>query len=185
MASGLPITQRQNHSYRVVYYEPAGTDATIYDPAPDFRFVNDTGSDVVVITQVLPKSKLRFEFWGTRDGRVQKQSAVKLWDVTVPPEPKLIETSSLTDGKKKCFESAHNGAKTSFTYTITYPDGQVKAKTFTSFYKPWQQQCLVGKTGAPNIIVAKDGSIKEIPSAPGAAAVTLSTGIEQPPGFGQ
>jgi vancomycin resistance protein YoaR len=182
MASGLPVTMRQNHSYRVVYYEPAGTDATIYDPAPDFRFVNDTGSDIVVITKVLPKSKLSFEFWGTRDGRVQKQGPIKIWDETSPPDPKLIETSGLADGKKKCFESAHKGAKTSFTYTITYPDGRVKAKTFTSFYKPWQQQCLVGKTGAPNIVIAKDGSIKEI--AP-AQPVTPTTGLVQAPGFSQ
>ena len=185
MASGLPVTMRQNHSYRVVYYEPAGTDATIYDPAPDFRFVNDTSSDVVVITKVLPKSKLRFEFWGTRDGRVETQSPVKIWDETSPPAPKMIETSGLADGKTKCFESAHKGARTSFTYTITYPDGQVRSKAFNSLYKPWQQQCLVGKTGAPNIIIGKDGSIKEIPPTPGAAAVTLSTGLEQPPGLGQ
>ncbi|PJA91906.1 hypothetical protein CO134_02925, partial [Candidatus Kuenenbacteria bacterium CG_4_9_14_3_um_filter_39_14] len=33
--AGLPITQRRNHSYRVGYYEPAGTDATIYSPWPD------------------------------------------------------------------------------------------------------------------------------------------------------
>jgi vancomycin resistance protein YoaR len=182
MASGLPVTMRQNHSYRVVYYEPAGTDATIYDPAPDFRFVNDTSSDVVIITKVLPKSKLRFEFWGTRDGRVEMQGPVKITDETNPPDPKLIETSSLADGKKKCFESAHKGAKTSFTYTITYPDGHVKTKVFNSLYKPWQQQCLVGKTGAPNIIIAKDGSIKEILPA---QTVTLSTGLEQPPGLNQ
>jgi len=30
--AGLPVTSRRNHSYRVSYYEPAGTDATIYDP---------------------------------------------------------------------------------------------------------------------------------------------------------
>lgn len=183
MASGLPVTQRQNHSYRVVYYEPAGTDATIYDPAPDFRFSNDTGSNIVIITKVLPKSRLRFEFWGTRDGRVEKQSAVKLWNETKPPAAKLIETSELADGKQKCFETAHAGATTEFTYTITYPDGRVEKKVFRSVYKPWQQQCLIGKAGAPRIVLGKDGSIKELPAKPGEAVLTLSTGIEQPAGF--
>ncbi len=162
MGSGLPVTQRQNHSYRVVYYEPAGTDATIYDPAPDFKFVNDTDSHAILITKI-SGDNARFELWGTRDGRVQKQSSIKMWNVTQPPEPKLIETSTLADGVKKCFESAHAGASTSFTYTITYPDGTTKAQDFRSVYKPWQQQCLIGKAGAPRISLGKDGAIKELP----------------------
>ena len=34
--AGFKITERRNHGYRVRYYEPAGTDATIYDPAQIF-----------------------------------------------------------------------------------------------------------------------------------------------------
>ena len=42
MNAGLPILERQNHSYRVRYYEPpVGMDVTIYEPKPDFRFRND------------------------------------------------------------------------------------------------------------------------------------------------
>ncbi len=173
MGAGLPITQRQNHSYRVRYYEPAGTDATLYDPAPDFKFVNDTASHAVLITKITG-DLARFEFWGTRDGRVQKQGPIKTWNVTAPPEPKLIETSELAEGAKKCFETPHAGATTSFTYAITYPDGTVKTQDFRSVYKPWQQQCLVGKAGAPRISLGKDGSLKELPpdqSATGAEAI--------------
>jgi vancomycin resistance protein YoaR len=37
MNAGLKVTERQNHSYRVGYYEPpVGMDATIYLPKPDF-----------------------------------------------------------------------------------------------------------------------------------------------------
>ncbi|WKZ28789.1 MAG: VanW family protein [Patescibacteria group bacterium] len=167
MGAGLPITQRQNHSYRVRYYEPAGTDATLYDPAPDFKFINDTQSHAVLITKIIGDIA-RFEFWGTRDGRVQKQGPIKTWNITPPPEPKLIETSELAEGVKKCFESPHAGATTNFTYSITYPDGTVKAQDFRSVYKPWQQQCLVGKTGAPRIVLGSDGSIKELAPLPSA-----------------
>lgn len=169
MGAGLPITQRQNHSYRVVYYEPAGTDATIYDPAPDYRFVNDTANHVVLITKQIGDT-LRFEFWGTRDGRVQDQSKIELWGVRNPPPAKLIETSALGEGVKKCFEVAHAGATTSFTYTITYPDGTVKEKEFRSVYKPWQAQCLIGKPGAPHISMGRDGSIRETPITASASA---------------
>jgi len=165
MGAGLPVVNRQNHSYRVVYYEPAGTDATIYDPAPDYKFLNDTQDHVVLITKQVGKDTLRFELWGTRDGRVQAQSKVKIWNITPPPAPKLIETSALAEGAKKCFETAHAGATTNFTYTITYPDGHVKSQDFHSVYKPWQAQCLIGKAGAPNIIKASDGAIKELPPA--------------------
>ena len=48
LQSGLPITERRNHSYRVSYYEPAGTDATIYSPHPDLRFINDTGNNILI-----------------------------------------------------------------------------------------------------------------------------------------
>ena len=172
MGAGLPITQRQNHSYRVRYYEPAGTDATLYDPAPDFKFVNDTKHHIVLITKISGDTA-RFEYWGTRDGRVQKQGPVKIWNITPPPEPKLIETSELPEGQKKCFESPHAGATTNFTYAITYPDGNVKSQDFRSVYKPWQQQCLVGKPGAPRIILGKDGAITELPPLEAATSTPI------------
>ena len=49
--SGLPITERRPHAYRVVYYEPAGFDATIYDPRPDLRFINDTENYILIQTK--------------------------------------------------------------------------------------------------------------------------------------
>lgn len=174
MGAGLPITQRQNHSYRVVYYEPAGTDATLYDPAPDFKFINDTASHAVLVTKVIGDS-LRFELWGTRDGRVQAQSKVKIWNVNAPPAPKLIETAELAEGVKKCFESAHAGATTDFVYSITYPDGTVKSKDFHSVYRPWQAQCLIGKPGAARIIMQRDGAIKELPPVETATSTPVTS----------
>lgn len=164
MGAGLPVTQRQNHSFRVRYYEPAGTDATLYDPAPDFKFVNDTGHHVLFITKMIGE-KLRFELWGTRDGRVQYQSPVRIFNVTQPPEPKLIPTSALAPGERRCFENGYAGATTTFTYSVTYPDGTKKDQEFRSYYKPWQAQCLVGTAGAPNIRLQWDGSLKEFPPA--------------------
>jgi vancomycin resistance protein YoaR len=127
MGAGLPVVMRQNHSYRVRYYEPAGTDATLYDPAPDYKFLNDTADHVVLIAKQVGDNSLRFELWGTRDGRVQAQSKIRMWNITSPPPPKLTETSELAEGVKKCYEIAHAGATTNFTYTITYPDGTTSA----------------------------------------------------------
>ncbi len=145
LAAGLPVTERQNHSYRVVYYEPAGTDATIYEPAPDFRFKNDTGHWLLFTTNNNPKhSQLSFTLWGTKDGRVATQTAPNIINITQPPPEKEVESTDIPVGTKKCSEHAHAGADASFSYSVTYPDGHVKSRIFQSHYKPWQAVCLIG-----------------------------------------
>lgn len=71
MQSGLEITYRRNHSYPVAYYGAPGYDATVYQPAPDFRFKNDMKTPVLLKTSIIG-SRVRFEVWGTSDGRVVK-----------------------------------------------------------------------------------------------------------------
>lgn len=149
--SGLPVTERRNHSYRVPYYERdgdgntigPGKDATIYDPAPDFKFLNDTGS-AILITTAIDGNKLTFTFWGRRDGRKADQTLARVFNVVPPPEKKIVETAELPPGEEKCTEHAHPGSDAVFTYTVTYPDGRVEQKDFTSHYKPWGEVCLLG-----------------------------------------
>jgi vancomycin resistance protein YoaR len=152
--SGLKISERRNHSYRVRYYEPAGTDATIYEPSPDFRFVNDTNS-YILINAYIQGDDMTFEFWGTKDGRktlFKGQTEVtrvadlkpKVYNIVSPPAMKLVETLDLPPGKKKCTEVAHNGADADFTYQVTRADGSVTEEVFASHYRPWQAVCLIG-----------------------------------------
>ncbi len=141
--SGLPIVERRNHSYRVRYYEPAGTDATIYDPKPDFRFLNDTQHPILIHTEVKGDEAV-FEFWGTKDGRKVEQSVSRVFNIVAPPAKKLVESLSLAPGKTKCTETAHAGADAEFDYAVTYASGEVKKETFHSHYRPWQAVCLVG-----------------------------------------
>jgi len=141
--SGLPVTMRRNHSYRVSYYEPAGTDATIYDPWPDFRFVNDMETNILIQARV-EGYDLYFDFWGTKDGRKIEKTEPTIYNITAPPSTKYIETLDLEPGKEKCTEHAHNGADAYFEYNVTYPDGELKEKTFSSHYSPWQEVCLIG-----------------------------------------
>jgi len=103
--AGLPITERKPHSYRVSYYEPAGMDATIYGPHPDLRFVNDTGHYILIQTKIIGTT-LRFEFWGTSDGRQVTLTKPKIFNITKPGPTKFIETEELLPGQKKCTEIA-------------------------------------------------------------------------------
>ena len=143
IATGLPITMRHNHSYRVSYYEPAGTDATIYDPWPDLRFINDLASHILIQAKI-SGDDLAFEFWSTSDGRVAEKTKPTIYNIVKPEPAKIIATLELKPGEKKCTEHAHNGADAYFDYKITYADGLVKEKRFSSHYVPWQEVCLLG-----------------------------------------
>ncbi|HPI67043.1 MAG TPA: VanW family protein [bacterium] len=143
--TGLSIFERKPHAYRVSYYEPAGTDATIYAPSPDLKFKNDTPYNLLLQTKVdLNKNLVRFEFWSTSDGRQVATTTPKIFNIVRPPETKYVETTDLPPEKIKCTEVAHSGADTEFNRTIIYADGQVKEETWKSHYRPWQAVCLVG-----------------------------------------
>ncbi len=146
MASGLPVLERQNHSYSVSYYLEnglPGTDATIYPPHPDMKFQNDTGHYILIQTRI-EGDDLYFEFWGMKDGRVSTRTKPNVWDVVSPPETKIIESEDLSPGVKKCTEKSHKGMKAKFDYTVKYSSGEEKIQTFYSTYRPWQAVCLVG-----------------------------------------
>jgi vancomycin resistance protein YoaR len=154
LSSGLPITERRPHKYRVSYYEPAGTDATIYDPRPDVRFVNDTANHVLIQTKITG-NVVTFEFWGTHDGRKVvfegnnktedlTQLKPKIFNITRPGPTKFIETDTLPPGVKKQTESAHNGADATFYRYITLPGAEEKKETWNSHYIAWQAVVLVG-----------------------------------------
>ncbi|MDO8261284.1 MAG: VanW family protein [Candidatus Magasanikbacteria bacterium] len=141
--SGLPVTSRRNHSYRVSYYEPAGTDATIYDPNPDYKFLNDTPYNILIQSRI-EGDNLYFDFWSTEDGRIASSTYPTIYNIVKPAPTKIVETLDLKPGVKKCTESSHNGADAYFDYTVTYPNGEVKNSRFSSHYVPWRAVCLLG-----------------------------------------
>ncbi len=141
--TGLPVTERKPHSYRVSYYEPAGFDATIYDPSPDVKFINDTGHYVLIQTYI-NGNILRFEFWGTDDGREVDVTYPTIFNITYPGPTKEIVSEDLEPGQRRCTERAHNGADAVFYRTITTASGDVNEETWSSTYRPWQAVCLVG-----------------------------------------
>ena len=66
--SGLEIIQRTAHAFPVEYYYPHGFDATVYEPHPDLRFINNTPAHLL-IQAVIQGSQLTFNFYGSNDGR--------------------------------------------------------------------------------------------------------------------
>ncbi|MCK5081057.1 MAG: VanW family protein [Candidatus Moranbacteria bacterium] len=66
--TGLKITERHNHSFPVHYYNPPGTDATVYIPKPDLKIKNTT-EDYLLIQTRIDESKKKFyiDFYSRED----------------------------------------------------------------------------------------------------------------------
>ena len=149
MNAGLPIVERRNHSLVVSYYNDLqngnpGTDATIYDPAPDLKFLNDTGHYLLFQAEMDTQTQqLRFSFWGTSDGRRGTYSAPMVSSWIPVGETQKIETLDLEPGQEKC-QGSHIGANASFVYTVQKPDGTTEEQIFESHYRPLPEICLVG-----------------------------------------
>lgn len=160
MNGALPIVERKSHSLVVRYYSDPrnglpGTDATMYDPAPDFRFENDTGRAVLLQTDVdASKQRLVFTLWGTGDGRKGSFTPPKVsrW---IPFDEEVVrtETDKLPPGEENC-QPAFRGAESSFAYVREFPDGRREERVFTSFYRPLPKTCLVGRAAASTSTLA-------------------------------
>lgn len=168
MNSGLKVVERHNHSLVVSYYnDPSnnnpGTDATIYDPSPDFKFMNDTPNYILLATDMnRSEGMLRFTFWGTSDGRHGSYTPPEVLSWTGSGPAVTKETDTLGPGVKKC-QAAHPGATTNFTYNVTYGDGTTHTEDFYSSYRSLPQICLVGKAAAVLDPVALDAPHTDVP----------------------
>ncbi len=170
MNSGMPITERRNHSLVVPYYNDAsglpGTDATIYEPKPDFRFLNDTGHYILIQTEMnVNTGDLIFTLWGKNDGRKGSYTRPTVTRWIPHGEPKIVETTSMKPGEKNC-QKAYRGADAFFTYTRELPDGAKEDRVFESHYRALPSICLVGvEEKIAECVPAPDGSTT-CPAAP-------------------
>lgn len=150
MNSGLLVTARTNHGLWIPYYnDPSngnpGTDATIYEPNPDFKFKNDTKHHVLISAEMnTATGEMLFYLWGTNDGRKGSYTPPKMLQYIPAGPAKTIETSDLPPGKKEC-QTAHPGAVATFNYIRTWPDGTKEVKEFKSNYRAVPATCYVGK----------------------------------------
>ncbi|HLC87996.1 MAG TPA: VanW family protein [Patescibacteria group bacterium] len=144
--SGLPITARTAHAYRVGYYEqgfPPGLDATIFTPSVDLKFKNDTGHHILVQTKVIGTS-LYIDLYGTSDGRTVEMTKPVITSVTPAPPEIRQEDPSLPKGTVKQVDFAAAGANVSSKRTVTKGGITYINETIKSNFRPWQAVFLVG-----------------------------------------
>lgn len=146
--AGLPIVERNQHSYRVGYYEqdsPPGLDATIYVPSVDLKFKNDTNEYILIQTQINQETQqLSIFLYGTLDGRVINISQPIITN-RIPPPPDLYQDdSTLPKGTIKQVDFKAEGSKVTFTREVTKNGKRIIFDNFISNYAPWQSVYLRG-----------------------------------------
>ena len=98
--AGLEITERRNHAYPVQYYNPQGTDATIYPPHPDLRFKNNTPAYILIQTRI-EGNRLFFDFYGSDDKRNVELIGPYIYDKKPDGSMKAIWTQKVYDKNEK------------------------------------------------------------------------------------
>lgn len=146
--AGLPIVERNQHSYRVGYYEqdsPPGLDATIFTPTVDLKFKNDTGYHILIQSQVdLSNYSLAFYLYGTKDNRQVNISKPVISNVRPAPPDIYQDDPTLPKGEIKQTDFAAPGANVYFTRTVTKNGKTIISDKIFSNYQPWQAVYLRG-----------------------------------------
>lgn len=144
--TGLPVTARTAHAYRVGYYEQGfapGLDATIFAPSVDLKFKNDTGHHILVQARVEGVT-LIVDLYGTSDGRsVQMSKPVILSQTPALPEIRQ-DDPNLPRGTIKQVDWAAAGANIIFTRKVIKGGVEIINETVRSNFRPWQAVFLVG-----------------------------------------
>lgn len=152
--AGLPITERNQHSYRVGYYErdgsPPGFDAAVYDPGVDLKFINDSEHPILIQTHVDEKSmELKFVLHGHSTNRSVRMlpAVAKNWVEHGPPLPDK-EDPDLPLGERLQIEWAVDGVYAEIHREIVV-DGVSHFDQFRSRYRPNREGWLVGTKEVP------------------------------------
>lgn len=145
--SGLPINERNQHSYAVTYYSQIlghGLDATVYLGGPNLKFTNDTGHSILIQAYVENNYELYVVFYGTKDGRSVKMDGPYLSNHRASPPTVYEETTKLKPGEQKVAEKAHPGFDALWYRYLTTATGETKTEAISTKYRAMPTKIMVG-----------------------------------------
>ena len=128
-------------SYRVRYYEPAGTDATIYDPMPDFRFI--TTRAITFDKYTIKGDNLIFEVWGTKDGRTVDPIKSAFTTCRRASHGNLLKRWNCRREEEVHRDGACRYRCGDLRIILLMRTVRSTMKFFKSHYRPWQAVCLI------------------------------------------
>lgn len=138
-SAGLPVVERNSHSYRVGYYEPqVGFEAAVYDPGVDLRMRNDTGAPILVRTvNDNARSTLEVQVWGVKPERTVTVHPAVILSRTPHPPAQYVANPKLRPGALRQVDWAQDGYKLYITRTVQDARG-VRTDKVSTEYKPWR-----------------------------------------------
>ena len=142
-SGGYAITERNNHGYRVGYYEYAGAgpglDAAIWQPEVDLRFQNNTPYHVLIESDFLPtQDAIQFRFYSTRHWHTVIENPI-VREYVPAPEAAYVEAADLALGQVRQIDYSADGADVLVYRNIYDTDGSlVKRDQVFTHYLPWQ-----------------------------------------------
>jgi len=146
--AGLPVVNRVGHAYRVGYYEQnsgPGLDATVFVPSVDLKFFNDTGHYLLIVSESIPEEYyLKYNIYGTDDGRKVTLTEPVIKSQTAPPDPIYQDDPTLPKGVIKQVEWASWGAVVEYSRTVERGGEVIYEDIFKTNYRPWAAAYLVG-----------------------------------------
>jgi vancomycin resistance protein YoaR len=124
LLAGVPIVERYPHSFAVSYYEPWGTDATIYPGSKDLKFENDTEGALLMQTVMDRETKkLRFLLYGTKDERRVKMFGPQIGKHRPPLAPRHETSPNIPTGEVQRLSAAVPGFEAEWI-RVVIPDIQ-------------------------------------------------------------
>ncbi len=136
--AGLPIVERQQHSYRVAYYDPAGYEATVFAPSKDLKFRNDTAAPLWIQMEMNTQTgKLETHFFGVRSERATTISQPQISNERPALPDRFIPDPEVQLGDVKIVSGAEKGMQTRIDRTVRYQSGRIRKDRTQSRYTPW------------------------------------------------
>lgn len=145
--AGLPVVERNQHSFYIKWYDKygygaqgdgPGLDAAIFTGVKDLRFVNDTGNWLLLETVTdTGRALAEVRLYGTKPNRIV-QATSRIYDRTpAPPASVYLADPERPIGAPKQSDSARGGM-TIDAYRTIIDNGVTRApELFQTIYQPW------------------------------------------------
>jgi len=171
---GFPILARRNHSFAVHYYSPQGTDATIYPPHTDIRFLNDSPGALLIQTHV-DGDHAYFIYYGTRDQRQSEIIGPFTWGFAAPPPDRVEYTTEIPAGTTRKVGERVPGLKAMW-WRLIRSNGTEDEEGVFSAYEARPRFDQIGVEATSPLLLNPSGSSVSSASAASAREPTLSPG---------
>jgi vancomycin resistance protein YoaR len=145
LRAGLRMGSRSNHTYYIDRY-PLGLDATVWiigGARQSMTFTNDMRTPIFIRGMRLPGA-VRYEIWGTPDGRAVSISAPTVRNVQ-QATTRTVYVGTLPRGQVRQTEYPANGMDVWVTRVVRRGGAVLHRDTYYSHYRLWNGVIEVGR----------------------------------------